>query len=195
MKVSYIIYGVLALFLFTIGLILYQELTKSEPVRTVVPVMVDPDMALNAMRESSIKPSNLPQYKSEGTLFIHKKNETDTLDIEIADTDGQRGLGLMWRDSLPKNTGMLFIFNAEEPLSFWMKNCFFPQDMLFLNRNKIVQEIVYNALPMGGKSLLDDAQPHYPAQEVNGQYVVELSQGMAKKLNVQKGDSISYSQK
>ena len=58
-------------------------------------------------------------------------------EVEIADSDASRAQGLMFRDSMPANHGMLFIHDAEEPQAYWMKNCKFPQDMLFFDLSLI----------------------------------------------------------
>jgi len=53
--------------------------------------------------------------------------------LELALTDEERQLGLMFRDTLPSDDGMLFIFDADGPLEFWMKNTFIPLDFVWLS--------------------------------------------------------------
>ena len=55
--------------------------------------------------------------------------------VELALSRQEQTRGLMFRDELPRNTGMLFIFNNEAPRSFWMKNTRIPLDILYFDRS------------------------------------------------------------
>jgi uncharacterized membrane protein (UPF0127 family) len=66
---------------------------------------------------------------------------TDTITAEIADTPETRGRGLMFRNELPDDEGMLFIFEEEGIRSFWMQNTFIPLDIAFLDRTLAVIDI------------------------------------------------------
>ncbi len=59
--------------------------------------------------------------------------ETVSITVEIADDDAERSRGLMGRTSLPKGEGMLFVFEENLPLNFWMKNTLLPLDILFFD--------------------------------------------------------------
>lgn len=56
-----------------------------------------------------------------------------TVTVELARTSDERQRGLMFRTALPEGHGMLFVFDAEQPLSFWMKNTLLPLDILFFD--------------------------------------------------------------
>src|SRR3569832_1643465 len=58
------------------------------------------------------------------------------LEAEVADTPAAREKGLMFRESLADQAGMLFIFQQAAPHSFWMKNCNFPIDIIWMNDRK-----------------------------------------------------------
>ncbi|MBI3585682.1 MAG: DUF192 domain-containing protein, partial [Ignavibacteriales bacterium] len=81
------------------------------------------------------------EFMKQGELrFINANNVfITTIDIEIAQDDSKRTLGLMYRDKMSENQGMLFIFNEEEGRSFWMKNTILSLDIIFVNSsNEIV---------------------------------------------------------
>jgi uncharacterized membrane protein (UPF0127 family) len=63
------------------------------------------------------------------------KTETGdhSFDIEVATTDQDRALGLMFRRSLPENAGMLFLYDPPQPAAMWMKNTLIPLDIVFIS--------------------------------------------------------------
>jgi hypothetical protein len=66
--------------------------------------------------------------------------------VEIAVTDAEKAQGLMFRESMPKNAGMVFPFEGLEFRPFWMKNCHFPLDLVYATKDGTVVEVV-KALP------------------------------------------------
>ncbi|AFZ13566.1 protein of unknown function DUF192 [Crinalium epipsammum PCC 9333] len=107
-----------------------------------------------------------------------------TIKLEVAQTQEQQAIGLMYRTSLPDDQGMLFNFNPPQPVAFWMKNTLIPLDMVFL-RNGVVQAIAINALPC--KS---DPCPNYPSSKTIDQ-VIELRGGLAAELGLKAGDRVT----
>ncbi|RNA64984.1 DUF192 domain-containing protein [Prosthecochloris sp. ZM_2] len=65
----------------------------------------------------------------------------DTLHVTTAVTEMEQKTGLMWRKNLKENEGMLFLYEEETMMTFWMKNTFIPLDIAFMNGNGIVTEI------------------------------------------------------
>ncbi|MBI2057274.1 DUF192 domain-containing protein [Candidatus Pacearchaeota archaeon] len=68
-------------------------------------------------------------------------------DVEIASTQEELSKGLMFRESLDENSGMLFIFQEERAYNFWMKNTLISLDIIWINSNKEVIFIEHNAQP------------------------------------------------
>ncbi len=92
--------------------------------------------------------------------------------VEVAATPAARTKGLMYRQSLATNAGMVFVFANEEVLSFWMKNTYVALDMIFLSANKTVVGVVAHAEPLTETPRGVDAPAQYVV-EVNASYAQE----------------------
>jgi uncharacterized membrane protein (UPF0127 family) len=127
-------------------------------------------------------------FQKEGELIISDSTNARkaVIDIEIADTDYDRQLGLMKRISMEEKQGMLFIFPAEAMQSFWMRNTLISLDMIFINSNKKIITIHKNTKVLSDQSYQSSA----PAQ-----YVLEVNAGFTDKYNIQAGDKIDWTVK
>jgi hypothetical protein len=67
--------------------------------------------------------------------------------VEVADDAAERARGLMFRESLPRFGGMLFVYEEPQPVSFWMKNTLIPLDMLFFDATGRLVHVHENAVP------------------------------------------------
>lgn len=115
-------------------------------------------------------------------VFEGKDNKTITAQVEIADTEATREYGLMNRTSMPLDHGMLFIFDYQTDVSFWMKDTLIPLDMVFLNNNGRIVDIYKNATPL--------SEATYTAKSPS-KYVIELNGGYCDKYGIQIGDNVS----
>lgn len=124
-------------------------------------------------------------FTKDGVLIFSDSLGTEKIkiDIEIADTEYKRQLGLMNRKSMEENQGMLFIFNEERLQSFWMLNTMISLDILFVNKEKKIVTIHKNTTPL--------SQQSYPSSEP-AIYVVEVVGGFCNKYNILPGDKISW---
>ena len=107
------------------------------------------------------------------------------IEAELAYTDATRSRGLMFRESLPSNAGMLFLFPSLEIQSFWMKNTLIPLDILWLNERK---EIVYLLTAEPCKK--DPCDSIVPLQKAL--YVLEVNAGFAKKHKLEIGSQLEF---
>jgi uncharacterized membrane protein (UPF0127 family) len=108
-------------------------------------------------------------------------------DVEIAETEPSRERGLMFRDSMPTDHGMLFLFDDNAVRTFWMKNCRMPLDILYFDdKYKLVS--VQQRVP----ACRSEPCPVYPSEGA-AKYVLELNAGMADKLGVKAGDALKVS--
>ena len=105
------------------------------------------------------------------------------IDLEIADNEYERQLGLMSRKEMRENEGMLFIFPRQDYQSFWMRNTLISLDMMFVNDKKEIVTIHKNTKILSETS--------YPSSAPSI-YVVETLAGFADRHNIQVGDKIDW---
>ncbi|WP_170759868.1 DUF192 domain-containing protein [Ruegeria lacuscaerulensis] len=89
-----------------------------------------------------------------------------SFDIELAVTPQERARGLMFRESLPQRSGMLFIFDPPQPVAFWMKNTLIPLDIVFVDRAGTVTSVHANAQP-GDLTPIEGGDSVFAVLEIN----------------------------
>lgn len=102
--------------------------------------------------------------------------------VEVARTEEKRRLGLMYRDSLPKDCGMLFVFEREGVYPFWMKDTRIPLDIAFVNKEKVIIDIQ----SMEPFSLV----LHSPKSPFL--YALEVNRGFFKERGIGVGDTLIF---
>ena len=130
---------------------------------------------------------NLAAARSESglePLEITTSSGVHAFQVEIAKDEAAREKGLMYRRYMPADRGMLFEFEKEEPVAFWMRNTYIPLDMIFITHDGTVARIAANAEPLN-----DTAIPS--GQPVIG--VLELNGGEAARIGLKPGDKVSAS--
>ena len=105
--------------------------------------------------------------------------------VEIADTREKQALGLMFRDEMPADKGMLFIFPNEAPRSFWMKNTRISLDIMYFDKDLNMVSISADTQPCRVSRC-----PSYPSI-APAKYVLELNAGTASELGVGPGDRLT----
>lgn len=101
--------------------------------------------------------------------------------VEVMDSEAGRVKGLMFRERLPKFSGMLFVYDAAQPVAFWMRNTLIPLDMLFFDAEGRLTRIKEQAQPM-------DETPVIGGDSVR--YVLEINGGLAETLGIDVGAEI-----
>ena len=104
-----------------------------------------------------------------------------TVEAELAIKPEERNFGFMERKKIPDGTGMLFIFESDQILSFWMKNTPHPLSIAYIDSKGVIK-IIYDMTPFSLSSI---------TSTVSVRYALEVPQGWFKKNNIQEGDSIS----
>lgn len=106
------------------------------------------------------------------------KIQNHSFHVELALTPQQWQRGLMYRDKLGKNQGMLFVGTQDRPRSFWMKNTYIPLDIIFLDKDLKIVSVAFQTTPESTKAIESEG----PAR-----HVFEVNAGMAKKLQLKPG--------
>src|SRR5947209_20446015 len=89
------------------------------------------------------------------------------LDVEMANDDASRLRGLMYRQHLDPDAGMLFDFHSQDFRSFWMRNTILPLDMVFIRADGTISSVAANATPMSEK-VISSSEPVRAVLEING---------------------------
>jgi len=127
------------------------------------------------------QPANISFAKSE--LTIESGGKKLHFNVEVADTDERRALGLMYRTSLPADAGMLFDFKRDQDVAMWMRNTRIPLDMLFIDAKGKVVNIAQRAVPFSETTI-----PSAGAVRA----VLELNGGTAERLGLKAGDKVIH---
>lgn len=118
-----------------------------------------------------------------GQVTFHLEERDLTVQVEVARTGAARRQGLMNRTQLKAHHGMVFLFEKQEPQSFWMKNTLIFLDMIFINQLGNVIGIVHSAEPM------TTTPRNVPGVS---QYVVEMVGGYSLQHGIKKGTQVSF---
>jgi uncharacterized protein len=130
--------------------------------------------ALAGATAESAEPDSLEIVTSSGRHAFH---------IEIANNDATRERGLMDRRYMAADHGMLFEFDREAPVAFWMKNTYIPLDMIFIAPSGAVTHIVANAEPLSER-VIPSGGPCVAVLELNG--------GAAASIGLKVGDKVHH---
>ncbi|VAX18590.1 hypothetical protein MNBD_IGNAVI01-2836 [hydrothermal vent metagenome] len=139
----------------------------------------------NNNEKTAVKSYTTIDFVKNGELTFLTSDDKyiSKIDIEIAEDDDARTQGLMYREKMKKNQGMLFIFPYESMQSFWMKNTVIPLDMIFVNKNNEIVTIRKNAVPFD--------TGHY-ASTKPAQFVIEVNAGYTDSLGIKVSDKIVW---
>jgi hypothetical protein len=116
-------------------------------------------------------------------VSIDNGKENIKIDVEIADDLSERTQGLMFRESLNKNSGMLFVFEKEEKHAFWMKNTLIPLDIIFISEDLEIVDIK-NAIPCEE----NNCKSYAPKEKAK--YVLEVNEKFTLKNSINIGDKV-----
>lgn len=124
-------------------------------------------------------------FTKEGELALTEASG-DTIkqiDIEIADNPYERETGLMYRESMEEDQGMLFLYEEEAQRYFYMKNTYIPLDLIFFSSDSTAVSFQENAQPMDETTL--------PSNEP-AQFILEVNAGLVDKWGLEVGDKMTF---
>lgn len=125
----------------------------------------------------------LAACSDEARLTIHSANGDHTFNVEVVDTPESRAKGLMYRQELADDAGMLFDFFEDQPVSFWMRNTFIPLDMIFITSEGVVRNVHVNARPHDPTGIPSDGPVRF---------VLEIPGGRSVELGIEAGDTVTH---
>lgn len=104
-------------------------------------------------------------------------------DLEIADTEETQKTGLMYRESMADNQGMLFTYKEADKMNFWMKNTYLPLDIIFFLPDSTIYKVYADNKPFTEAGVA-------PAE--NCLFALEINAGLGKKFSLQPGDKLDW---
>ena len=116
------------------------------------------------------------------TIEIASKTGVHSFAVEVVDNDADRAKGLMYRKELPEGRGMLFDFQRDQEVSFWMQNTYIPLDMIFIRGDGRILRIEENTEPLSTR-MIPSRGPVRAVLEVIG--------GTSRKLGIAAGDRVA----
>ena len=116
-------------------------------------------------------------------LNIRSYDSQTEIRVELADSFLKRKKGLMFREHLALDSGMLFVYDYPQRAKFWMKNTLIPLDIAFADKTGRVVKVVQHTEPLK-LNLIDGGE--------NINYVLEINAGMAKKFNLFEGSMLEH---
>ena len=124
-----------------------------------------------------------PVTFEQNSLAIDAAHDRFEFQVEMAVSPEQRSQGLMFRESLEEDRGMLFDFGKPQRAAMWMRNTYVPLDMLFIDADGRITQIAANTQP------LSDA---VVASREPVRAVLELRGGVSAKLGIKPGDRVIH---
>ncbi len=135
-----------------------------------------------ALVQSSPQPMPTPQKLAMVAIAAPRAH----LRVQVARTEAQRERGLMGVRYLPAHTGMLFVFDTDAPIEFWMKDTLVPLDMIFIGKDGIVRTVFAN-VPVVPADTADD---RIPRRDGFAKFVLELPANEAARDGLTTGTKI-----
>jgi uncharacterized protein len=139
--------------------------------------------ALGVIALASVGASAVEFRTSPQPLVIETANGPVSFTVELATTSEERSQGLMNREEMADDHGMIFDFGATRPVMMWMKNTILPLDMVFLAPDGEVLGVAAEAVPFS-ETIISSPGPV--------RYVLEINAGLAAEKGIAAGDKVVH---
>jgi uncharacterized membrane protein (UPF0127 family) len=146
---------------------------------TIVPALA----ACQNGRSAAQPAGSSPAATGGPRVVLHAGERTMPIRVELARTESERARGLMYRNHLDPEAGMLFLFERDAHLVFWMKNTLIPLDMIFIDRDRRIVGIVEEATP-------ETETPRAVAGD--SRYVLEIGGGLSRRWGIAAGSQVEF---
>lgn len=137
----------------------------------------------NKQNDDTSQKGRTLSYTKEVSFLNGESSVITSIDVAVADEANERNMGLMDVANLPADKGMLFIFEEQQPLSFWMANTPLSLDIFFINESMEIVRIHQNTQPFSDENLTSGE----PAR-----YVVETNAGFSLSHDIQEGMTVEF---
>ncbi len=114
---------------------------------------------------------------------VQTKSATAEFSVDVADSEGERAIGLMNRPEMASAAGMLFVYDRPQHAQFWMANTLIPLDMIFAGEDGRILNVHENAVPLD-RSVIDGGQ--------GVRFVLEINGGLAARLGITAGGALHH---
>jgi uncharacterized protein len=154
----------------------------------VLLAVVGASLTTNLMRQASNGPAPKPAPMPSLTLIFERLEivsygKSHRFSVEVMRNDAQRARGLMFRQTLPQENGMLFDFERDQIVTMWMKNTPLPLDMLFVTADGRIHRIESRTEPFSERMISSGA----PVRAV-----LEINAGISERLGLKPGDQLKH---
>ncbi len=122
-----------------------------------------------------------PSFEKNDIFFITRENKQVAINVELAISQEQKSHGFMNRKNIPEGTGMIFLYDRDEKMYFWMKDTPSPLSIAFIDSSGVIKEIK-DMMPYSLKTI---------ESTLSLRYALEVPQGMFKRLKLDVGDSLT----
>jgi uncharacterized membrane protein (UPF0127 family) len=143
-------------------------------------------LALACTQRSASAPATTATTTADAAASRIILPDHSTIIVEVASDDATREQGLMYRDHLAADRGMIFLFPISGEYAFWMKNTLIPLDMIWMDADHRIVHIAHDVPPCKA-----DPCPNYPPH-ANASSVLELAAGVAARHHLNDGDVLRF---
>jgi len=160
--------------------------TESRTMHAVRTALAAVALALIALAPAGLRAQGQPAASAAAgleSLVIVSGSTRHAFQVEVMRTPDQRAKGLMFRNYMPADRGMLFDFGASEPVAMWMQNTYISLDMLFIRADGTIARIAERTEPLSTRTI-PSGEPVLSVLEING--------GVSKQLGIKPGDKVEH---